>query len=303
MMESSIAKASDMGLRFDNVLAGAANITRSQAKILIDQGIAKVNGKSVKVNQKILADDKITWVLKAFPGEVPLAEDIRINILYEDDYILAVNKPANLVVHPGAGNSTGTLLNGLLFYDEVFSHVERSGIVHILDKDTSGVIIVAKNNQIKDALQNQFKNRLVSKSYLSLVYGIPINNLRIENNIGRHKVNRKKQSVLKDGGKKAISIIKIQEKFKNSSLVRINIMTGRTHQIRVHLAHIGHPILGDTLYGRNKSDFIGKELIKRQMLHAQSLNILHPITNKDLLLEAPIPNDINIVIQNQRELV
>lgn len=301
-MESTTVHDSDYGVRFDNVLARAAKISRSQAKVLIDNGSAKINGHLAKANQKIQINDSISWIFEKSLDEEPQAEEISFGIIYEDEYLLAVNKPPNLIVHPGAGNSSGTLLNGLLFYSDIFSQVERCGIVHRLDKDTSGILIVAKSNYIRDKLQKQFKSRTVSKSYLSIVNGRLKNNTQIENNIGRHPTNRKKQTVLNEGGRKAISIIEIEEYFKYCSLVRVNILTGRTHQIRVHLAHIGHPIIGDLLYGKNKRTQILKDEIKRQMLHAFSLRIEHPITKKNLFLEAPIPDDMKNIIQQQREL-
>ena len=301
-MESTIVHDSDYGVRFDNVLARVAKISRSQAKVLINNGSAKINGYVAKANQKIQINDSISWIFENFSDEEPQAEEISFDIIYEDEYLLAVNKPPNLVVHPGAGNSSGTLLNGLLFYSDIFSQVERCGIVHRLDKDTSGILIVAKSNHIRDELQRQFKSRTVSKSYLSIVNGRPKNNTHVENNIGRHPTNRKKQMVLNEGGRKAISVIEIEEYFKYSSLVRVNILTGRTHQIRVHLAHIGHSIIGDSLYGKNKRIQILKDEIKRQMLHAYLLKIKHPITKKNLFLKAPIPEDMKNVIQQQRVL-
>ncbi|NNJ69926.1 MAG: RluA family pseudouridine synthase, partial [Kiritimatiellales bacterium] len=220
-------------------------------------------------------------------------------ILFEDDAVLVLNKPPGLVVHPAAGNESGTLVNALLFHDAAFQEVERAGIVHRLDKDTSGVMVVAKSAAAQAALQQQFKDRDTEKEYLALVWGTPPPEGRIETLLGRHPVHRKKQAVLSEGGREAISTYRTLEVFDEVALVAVKIETGRTHQIRVHMAHIGHPVAGDALYGRARKHHL-PQTPKRQMLHAAKLSFNHPASGKRLSFEAPLFDDMRQLLEQLR---
>lgn len=286
---------SEKGLRIDQFISLKADITRSHAKNMINNGLVSIDKGLLKPNRKLKIGDKISWhILKE--SDATIAEKINIDILYEDEFILVLNKQSGIVVHPGAGNKSGTLLNGLLFYDQIFNTVDRAGIIHRLDKDTSGVLVVAKTNDIREKLQKQFKERTVSKSYQALVFGNIKDNIHIENYIGRHPKNRKKQSILSQGGRLAISTVFLLEEYTSSSLVKIKIQTGRTHQIRVHLSHIGFPIIGDNTYGFGKKRYPELNFIKRQMLHATSIKFIHPVINQEIFFEAPIPEDMKFAM-------
>jgi 23S rRNA pseudouridine1911/1915/1917 synthase len=291
-----IVEAADAG-RLDAFLANAApEVSRAQWKTLIEAGRVTVNGAACKPNRKLRAGDELCWSLPAaVPAELR-PEDIPLDILYEDEALLVLNKPPGLVVHPAAGNETGTLVNALLFHDPAFRGVDRAGIVHRLDKDTSGVMVVAKTNEAMDALQRQFKERRIEKRYLALVWGHPPATGRIENRIGRHPVQRKKMTVLKEGGREAVSRYKVLEQFDDAALLQVQIETGRTHQIRVHMAHAGHPVVGDTVYGRARKKKLPLAP-KRQMLHAAGLEFNHPVTGKRLSFEAPLFDDMQRLLE------
>ncbi len=285
-VEAQFAKS-----RLDAFLAAEVpEVSRSQWKALIESARVNVNGGACKPNQKLKAGDVVEWTLPAETSAENLPEKIPLDILFEDDAVLVLNKPAGLVVHPAAGNESGTLVNGLLFHDPVFESLDRAGIVHRLDKDTSGVMAVAKSEAAMADLLRQFKDRETEKEYSAIIWGEPPKRKRVENEIGRHPVNRQKMAVLKSGGRTAISTFELVEQFENTALVRVKIETGRTHQIRVHAAFLGHPIVGDTVYGRaRKTPLI---LPERQMLHAAKLTFSHPSSGKRLSFEAPLPKDM-----------
>ena len=287
--------------RLDAFLAAAvAAVSRSHWKTLIQDGLVLVNGASCKPNHKLKAGDEVAW---SIPDESPveaLPEDIPLDVLFEDEAVLVLNKPPGLVVHPAAGNESGTLVNALLFHDSVFKSVERAGMVHRLDKDTSGVMVVAKTAAALAELQRQFKARETGKEYLALVWRHPPARGRIENLIGRHPVHRKKMAVLKEGGRGAVSSFEVQETFAEAALVRVKIETGRTHQIRVHMAHLGHPIVGDSVYGRARKQKLPVDA-QRQMLHAFRLEFTHPATGKRLSFEAPLFDDMRHLLELLRD--
>jgi 23S rRNA pseudouridine1911/1915/1917 synthase len=286
--------------RLDAFLAEhAPKVSRSGWKALIQDGLVTVNGVRCKPNQKLKAGDAVAWTI---PNRAPVAaipEKIPLAILFEDEAVIVLNKPPGLVVHPAVGNPSGTLLHGLLFHDPVFQTLERAGIVHRLDKDTSGVMVVAKSTEAMAALQAQFKGRETEKEYLALVWGSPPQSDRIETRIGRHPVHRKKQAVLKEEGRKAITNFQTLEKFGETALLRVKIETGRTHQIRVHMAHLGHPIVGDRVYGRARRNRLPVEAA-RQMLHAERLSFNHPTTGKRLSFEAPLFDDMQQLLEYLR---
>ncbi len=288
------------GQRLDIFLAAAVpEVSRSHWKGLIQCGRVLVNGEGSKPNHKLRRGDGVSWTLEDPAPAEAQPENIPLDILFEDDAVLVLCKPAGLVVHPAAGNEAGTLVNALLFYDPIFKSVERAGIVHRLDKDTSGVMVVAKTEQAMAELQRQFKARETRKEYRAFVWGsLPLKG-RIETFIGRHPKHRKKMAVLTEGGRKAISTFQVLETFAEITFAQVKIETGRTHQIRVHMAHLRHPIVGDRVYGRARKNRLPME-VGRQMLHAAKLEFVHPTTGKRLSFEAPLSNDMHLLLETLR---
>lgn len=290
--------ASFHGVRLDHYLVQVmADISRSQIIASIKSGGILVNGASVKAGYSLKSGDTITGALNdPLPDALPEAQPVDFTVLYEDADLLIIDKPAGLVVHPGSGNRDKTLINGLLFHYRDLAGVgdrERPGIVHRLDKDTSGVMVVARTLQCHQKLVQLFKERQVEKHYLALVHGIPDTEYgRIVSPIGRHPVYRQKMAVRPSGGRYAASNWRVHRYFDNCCLLEVHIETGRTHQIRVHLASIGHPVAGDRLYGSNRSH----DQFPRQMLHAWRLQLNHPENGQLLAVESPLPSDFTEVI-------
>ncbi len=271
------------------------DFSRSYLKKLIDGSLVTVNGVSAKPNYKLKLGDSVEV---AVPDPIPLEvqpEPIPLKAVFEDESILVVDKPAGMVVHPAPGNYTGTLVNAILNHCSDLSGiggVERPGIVHRLDKDTSGLIVVAKNDNALQSLTKQFKDRVVKKQYLALVRGALKKNSGIINApIGRHKINRKKMAVDIESGREAITHYEMVKQFKLFAFLRLFPKTGRTHQIRVHLSHLGNPILCDKLYNKNSSNPSPK-VLTRQALHAHKLEFQHPCSKRIVEFESPLPNDI-----------
>lgn len=272
-------------------------ITRTSAQRLIEQGNILVNGKRQKVSYKVALGDIIT-IEEVQAQDIELkAQDIPIEVIYEDDDIIVVNKPKGMVVHPANGNPDGTLVNAIMaICKDSLSGIGgeiRPGIVHRLDKDTSGLLIVAKNDKAHVNMSEQIKNHEVKKTYITLVRGIvKENEATIDMPIGRSNSDRKKMAITKNG-RNAITHIKVLKRYDKYTLLQVNIETGRTHQIRVHLSHIGYPIVGDYTYSNGKNEFgvIG------QCLHAQKLEFKHPITGKEMILEAPLPEYFDDIIK------
>ena len=289
------------GNRIDKTLPNLdKNLTRVMAQKLIEQGNVKVNGKNVKTSYKLNENDKVEVEIPEVKEVSIEAQDIPVEVLYEDNDIIVVNKPKGLVVHPANGNPDGTLVNALMkICKGTLSGIGgeiRPGIVHRLDKDTSGVLIVAKNDKAHLALCEQIKNREVKKTYLALTRGIiKENEATINMPIGRSTTDRKKMAVVKTG-KEAITHFKVLERFKENTLLEINLETGRTHQIRVHLSQIGYPIVGDMVYSNGKNKFG----VQGQMLHAWKIKFMHPITGKEMKIEAPLPPYFKDVLQNSK---
>lgn len=289
-MKEYIVSQEEKGKRLDTYIPSVdLDITRTSAQRLIEDGNILVNGKNAKVSYKIQENDKISVEIPK-PKQIELkAQDIPIEIVYEDSDIIVVNKPKGMVVHPANGNPDGTLVNAIMaICKDSLSGIGgeiRPGIVHRIDKDTSGLLIVAKNDNAHVKMSEQIKNHEVKKTYIALVRGIfKENEATIDMPIGRSTSDRKKMAVNKNG-KNAITHIKVLKRFDKYTLLQVNIETGRTHQIRVHLSHIGYPIVGDYTYsnGKNEFDVVG------QCLHAQKLEFKHPITQKDMCLEAELP--------------
>ena len=278
------------GKRIDAYISEKEEITRTAVQRLIEEGNILVNGKKQKSSYKVSIGDIITIEeVEAKPIELK-AQDIPIEIIYEDNDIIVVNKPKGMVVHPGNGNPEGTLVNAIMaICKDSLSGIGgeiRPGIVHRLDKDTSGLLIVAKNDKAHVNISEQIKNHEVKKTYIALVRGIiKENEATIDMPIGRSNSDRKKMAVTKNG-KNAITHIKVLKRYDNKyTLLEINIETGRTHQIRVHLSHIGYPIIGDYIYSNGKNEFG----VVGQCLHAKRLEFKHPTSGKKIILEAPLP--------------
>jgi 23S rRNA pseudouridine1911/1915/1917 synthase len=279
---------SDIGKRIDVFLASETDYTRSYIKKLILEGLVLVNDNTVKPNYKLKENDKITLNIPEAEKIDIEPENIPLDILYEDEDIIVINKPQGMVVHPAPGNYSGTLVNALLYHCKNLSGINgvlRPGIVHRLDKDTSGVMVVAKNDKAHFSLANQIKDRKILKKYVAVVEGvIKEDQGYVEAPIGRHRTDRKKMAVVEDG-RYALTLYKVLERFKNNTYVEAVIKTGRTHQIRVHMAYIGHPIVGDAVYGYKKQKFN----LNGQALHARLLGIIHPKKNEYMEFEAPLP--------------
>jgi len=272
--------------------------SRARWQTLIREGLVTLNGKTAKPNSGLQSGDRVEWTIPAPVTTEVLAEDIPLDIIFEDDQLIVINKPAGLVVHPAAGNETGTLVNALLHHCTDLTGIggeKRPGIVHRLDKDTSGVMVVAKTEQAMNELAGQFKKRETEKIYLAVVRGIPQPSTgQIQAAISRHPILRKKMAVHMNRGRHAVSNYKVIEKFPNAALVQVRIETGRTHQIRVHMAHLRHPVLGDRLYARKQA--ADPVWPARQMLHADSLSITHPATRERMTFIAPLPPDMAEVL-------
>jgi 23S rRNA pseudouridine1911/1915/1917 synthase len=306
-----IVGADEQGLRLDVYLSQKdSTLSRSQAKRLIEDGEALIDGKPVKASHHLISGEKISLRKPPpAPSEI-VPEEIPLRILYEDEAIIVVDKPAGMVVHPATGNSRGTLVNALQFHCRSLSGiggVMRPGIVHRLDKGTSGLMVAAKSDEAHRRLSEQFKNRLVSKHYAALVHG----NIRedegiVDMPVGRHPVERKKMSTASRRGKAAVTRWKVLERFDGVTLLEAKIETGRTHQIRVHLSALGHPVVGDSVYGGSRRAVeapVLRALLKkltRQALHACRLSFLHPVTGEKMTYESDLPGDIADICHDLR---
>jgi len=311
-------------VRIDRFLTDKmANATRNRVQNAIDEGSVLINGQPTKANYKVKPGDVITVMMeepkRAF--EV-LPEDIPLDILYEDDYLLIVNKPAGMVVHPAHGNWSGTLVNALAYHfaqlPELPGNSGRPGLVHRIDKDTSGILVIAKSEKAMTHLAKQFFDHSISRTYIALVWGEPAENEgTIDAHIGRSAKNRKIMDVYPDGnqGKNAITHWRVLRRLRYVSLVQCNLETGRTHQIRAHMKYLGHPLFNDAMYG---GDIIRKgtqfakyksfikncfDVLPRQALHAQSLGFVHPITKEQMYFESPLPADMQEVLEKWENYV
>ena len=273
------------------------NISRTNIQRLIEEGNVLVNGQKKKISYKVQIGDNIEINIPEAKETSIKAENIPVEVVYEDNDIIVVNKPKGMVVHPANGNPDGTLVNAIMAMCKgslsgIGGEI-RPGIVHRLDKDTSGLLIVAKNDLAHINMSNQIKNRQVKKIYIALVRGnINEEEATINMPIGRSTKDRKKMAVRKDG-KEAITHFKVLKRYSNYTLLQLKIDTGRTHQIRVHLSEIGHPVVGDIVYSNGKNEFG----VQGQMLHAKSLDFKHPITGKDMHLEAELPEYFKKVLK------
>lgn len=290
------------GARLDAWLAKrcAPDLSRSRIQSLIEDGNITVDGEKASSKSKPKTGQKIEIVLPPpLPAE-PEPENIPINVVYEDEDIILVNKQADLVVHPAPGHNTGTLVNALLFHCKDLRGIGgsmRPGIVHRLDKDTTGLLVVAKHEQALNNLAAQFQSGRTSKVYMALVHGCPDRESgTIKTTIGRHPTDRKRMAVNPPRGKEAVTHYKVEKHFETTTLLRVKIDTGRTHQIRVHMAHIGHPIVGDQVYGNHGLDRKIPECPQRQMLHATEFSFDHPRDGRRMEFAAPLPSDMASLI-------
>jgi len=297
------------GMRFDQVLAKLLpEYSRSRLQEWIAAGQASLNGAAAAAKQKVWGGETIVVQPQAHPAELPhQAEDIALDIVYEDDALLVINKPAGLVVHPGSGNWEGTLLNALLHHAPHLEGVPRAGIVHRLDKDTSGLLVVAKTLTAQTALVRQLQARSVKREYLALVWGEVRHSGKVDVPIGRHPTQRVKMAAV-ENGKSATTHYQVEEKFPSCTLLRCRLETGRTHQIRVHLAHIGHALVGDSVYLKGAQKCVPQlrallHGFPRQALHATRLALEHPVTGVSMEWEADMPQDMQQLLRQIREAV
>lgn len=288
--------AEDVGTRLDRYVARvAAPITRTRAQALIAAGQIMVNDKPVKASYAVEEDDVVAINGAAVPAiAMPAAEAIPLSIVYEDAYLIVVDKPAGMVVHPAPGHAGGTLVNALLAHAAHLGNAEttRPGIVHRLDKDTSGLMMVAKDDPTLVALGQQMRAHSMTKTYLALVEGhLEPPNGAIEAPIGRDPRQRQRQAILSQGGRAARTLFTTMQTIGGRSLLRLTLVTGRTHQIRVHCAAVGHPVVGDPLYGRTQPP-----MPPRQFLHAAALTFTHPVTQAELTFTSPLPPDLAVFL-------
>jgi 23S rRNA pseudouridine1911/1915/1917 synthase len=292
------------------------NSTRTKVQNLIKNNYVQVNGKFVKPSYQLNPGDKVEVRIPVKPRPAQtLPEPIPLDIIYEDDDIIIINKPAGMVVHPALGNYTGTLVNALLYYTQNLSRssdVDRAGIVHRIDKNTSGLLVVAKNDAAHAKLAKQFSAHSIEREYWAVVWGhFKTPEGVIETKIGRSKSDRKKFAVV-DDGKEAVTYYYVLEEFEYLTLVRLKLRTGRTHQIRVHLSHINHPVFGDPTYGGRKIHYSNVtsrikqevenllEIMKRQALHAKTLGFIHPTTNEFVRFDSELPEDMQTLLKRLR---
>ena len=295
----------DAGQRLDVYLAGKVDdLSRAAVQRLITNNLVTVNGSVMKARYPVARGDKVTMIF--VPPEAPILEpeDIPLDILYEDDHLIVINKPPKMVVHPAAGHYSHTLVNALLFYCKNLStstHPLRPGIVHRLDRDTSGCLVSAKTDVVHRKLAKMFAERTVEKEYRALAFGkFAENHGDIETYIDRSRKDRKKMAVSMLKGRRALTRFEVIEQFDIASYLRLILETGRTHQIRVHLTHIGHPIIGDLTYRTKNLPPLGVK-VPRQMLHAYVLGFNHPITGEHMTFSAPLPDDFLQILAHLRK--
>ena len=308
------------GWRVDHYLSRLyPNYSRAAFQRAIEQEAVRINGLPVKMSRRLRVNDVIEFTLPQEPDQTVLAEDIPLNVLYDDEHLIVINKPANMIVHPGRGNYLGTLAGALQFHFDKLSDVagkHRAGIVHRLDRDTSGVLVVAKDNQVHHLLSKQFEERTVEKEYRALAWGeVQFDRDYIETHVRVSQRNRERMMVCPPGGNSrfAATFYEVLERFRGFTFLRLCPQTGRTHQLRVHLHHLGHPIVADRLYegkaALRRSDLVenvpadeDEVYIDRQALHALRLSFDHPVTGARLTFEAPLPEDFERVLAAVRQM-
>ncbi|MBT8119535.1 MAG: 23S rRNA pseudouridine(1911/1915/1917) synthase RluD [Gammaproteobacteria bacterium] len=294
------------GKRLDVVLANIfPEYSRSRLKLWIEQGQVLVNGEVVKPKHKMSGDEQLQLSVQSIESEENcVAEDIPLDIVYQDESIIVINKPADFVVHPAAGHYSGTMQNALLHHDAALAEIPRAGIVHRLDKDTTGLMVVARNLRAHKYLVDQIQKHDVIREYQAVVYGVMTGGGMVDQPIGRHPRDRIKMAV-RENGREAITHYRLLQRFREHSHIKVQLETGRTHQIRVHMSHLHHPIVGDPVYaGRHRVPAGAQQelldclhVFKRQALHAWRLSFAHPVTGEDVTFEAALPDDMQQLIK------
>jgi 23S rRNA pseudouridine1911/1915/1917 synthase len=287
------------GERLDNLVSREIDITRSRVKTLIESDFIRLNNLSAKQGARLHIGDIIDVSLPSVNDHTLISENIKLDIIYQDDNIMVINKPAGMVMYPAPGNPRGTLLNAIAAKAQTLPDIGsplRAGIVHRIDKDTSGLVVIALDNHSYYGLVEQFKSRAIKRSYIAIVNGIIKEDKgSISTSIGRSQTDRKKMSTTSRHGRPAVTRWRVIERYKNSTMIEAGLLTGRTHQIRVHLCSIGHSLLGDVTYGNKTIVEISsskKFKVSRQMLHAKTLGFIHPTTLKPLEFNSPLPDDM-----------
>lgn len=291
------------GKRLDQALAALfPEFSRSRLKGWIEAGAVTVDGATCRARDRVLGRERVVLVIERTDEGETEAETIPLDIYFEDSEVVAVNKPPGLVVHPGAGNASGTLMNGLLHYDPRLAALPRAGLIHRLDKDTSGLLVIARTPRAHRVLTGAMEARAIQREYLAVCVGRLSGGGEVDAPIGRHKVDRKRMSVRSDG-RSALTRFRLVRRYRGHTLIRVSLHTGRTHQIRVHMAHRRHPLLGDPVYGRPSfprgatSDLRATlESFRRQALHAAHLEFSHPASGRPVVLEADPPADFRRLI-------
>ena len=293
------------GKRLDVVLAKLfPEYSRSRLKIWIEQGQVLVNGETAKPKLKMTGDEELQLSVQSIESEEScVAEDIPLDIIYQDDSILVINKPADFVVHQAAGHYTGTMQNALLHFDDSLAAIPRAGIVHRLDKDTTGLMVVARNLSAHKYLVDQIQKHEVTREYQAVVFGVMTGGGMVDQPIGRHPRDRIKMAV-RENGRDAVTHYRLLQRFREHSHIKVQLETGRTHQIRVHMSHLHHPIVGDPVYAGRHRVPAGAQVelleylqsFRRQALHAWRLSFVHPESGEDVSFEAPLPADMQQLI-------
>jgi 23S rRNA pseudouridine1911/1915/1917 synthase len=293
-----------LGLRFDQALARALpQYSRARVRQWIESGAVQVEGRALRPKDKVLGGEQVRIEARLPAQTAAAAEALPVDVVFRDRSLLVINKPAGLVVHPGAGNPRHTLLNALLALDPKLSLVPRAGLVHRLDKDTSGLLVVARTPEAHTALVAALAAREIGREYLAVCTGVMTGGGTIDQPIARHRTQRTRMAVRADG-RESVTHYRIARRFRAHTLVRVELETGRTHQIRVHLAHAGFPLVGDPVYGGRRRIPAGSSLqlaaeltaFPRQALHAARLKLRHPVTGRDMTWEAPLPADMQGLI-------
>ena len=300
-MRALVIPPEHAGLRLDAALARLfPEHSRSRLQAWMKQGRVTVDGMAADAKRKMWGGERVEVDAAADPAEsIHRPEAIALTVVYEDDHLLVIDKPAGLVVHPGSGNWSGTMMNALLHHAPQLAEIPRAGIVHRLDKDTSGLLVVAKTLAAQTDLVRQLQARSVKRCYLALAHGAVTGEGVVDAPIGRHPVQRTKMAIV-PRGREARTHYSVRERFSAATLVECRLETGRTHQIRVHLASIGHPLVGDTVYGKRKSVDARLDAFHRQALHAWRLSLVHPFGGDVMEWEAPLPADFAFLLEELR---
>jgi len=280
------------------------DFSRAKLQEWLKEGSLLCNGEQGKPKNKVRVGDLLTLEAEQQEQLTDIAQDLELDVVYEDEHLLLVNKPAGLVVHPAAGHADGTLLNALLFYCPSLKELPRAGIVHRIDKDTSGLLVVAKTLKAQNSLVEQLQSHSMGREYDAVTLGVLTSGGTVATRIGRHPKDRKRQAVVVTGGKDSVTHYRVVKRYRAHTHIRCNLETGRTHQIRVHMAHIRHPLVGDPVYGgRLKLPAGASEELKlmlrtfpRQALHARSLGLMHPETGKAMSWTLPLPEDFELLL-------